>query len=69
MESLLTATVMLCAVGWGTVVEMSAAHAVKASSDTILHVSYMIATLGIQLMCSHFSWLEVIGQLFRPVHK
>ena len=29
MESLQTATVMLSAVAWGTVVEMSAAHAVK----------------------------------------
>ena len=30
VESLQTATVMLSAVAWGTVVEMSAAHAVKA---------------------------------------
>ena len=35
VESLQTATVMLCAVAWGTVVEMSAAHAVKAGTTVI----------------------------------
>ena len=32
VESLQTATVMLCAVAWGTVVEMLVPHAVKASN-------------------------------------